>query len=332
MGGKMVKTELVSLMIVLSTFCLAGRASADPNLTIYELQYTTYPNGNSHWEGQIVDCAGGIVIHKTLPGIRPKLTLYDPNYPYGWGCITAKDPDLEGVFDDVNIGDWVSFTNMFVEEFRGNTLLLYLVVNDSNLAILSRNNPLPRPLPLRVDGIAAPIEEDDSCLVADRRSEKYEAMLIKVIDVIVQDDGKGKACDNYILQSNVDPNLTCWASDYMNIDIEGIYHPYVKVGQNFCGVTGIVEQYVGEKDGIVYDYYQLLTTCTEDFTIEQIADFDNDCDVDFPDFSAFAEHWLQSGCTEPDWCGGADLVHDANAIVDMFDLREFTQNWLEGKY
>ena len=61
-------------------------------------------------------------------------------------------------------------------------------------------------------------------------------------------------------------------------------------------------------------------------------DFDGDCDIDFHDFSRFAVHWLEDGCTEPDWCGGADLVHDANAIVDKSDLLEFRRNWLEGEY
>jgi hypothetical protein len=59
---------------------------------------------------------------------------------------------------------------------------------------------------------------------------------------------------------------------------------------------------------------------------------DGDCDVDFLDFSTFAQHWLEDGGTGPDWCGGADLIHDANEIVDMFDLMEFSQYWLEGKY
>jgi hypothetical protein len=158
-------------------------------------------------------------------------------------------------------------------------------------------------------------------------------MLIKVIDVNVKGVGCGKAFDNYILQSNTDPSRTCWASDYMNGDRAGIYHPYIEVGQDFCGVTGVLEQYAGEKDGIyTYDYYQLLTTGTADFVIEQTADFDRDCDVDSVDFSLFAQHWLQDGCTEPGWCGGADLARDdLGGIVKISDLSEFAWYWLEGK-
>jgi hypothetical protein len=156
-------------------------------------------------------------------------------------------------------------------------------------------------------------------------------MLIKVIDVNVEGLGYGKAYDNYILQSSDDANSACWASDYINDDVEDIYHPYVEAGRHFCGVTGILEQYTGNKDGIDYDYYQLLTRSTADFVIEQTADFDGDCDVDFVDFGLFAQHWLETGCAEPDWCGGADLGGDEpDGIVWMADLAEFARYWLAG--
>jgi len=142
----------------------------------------------------------------------------------------------------------------------------------------------------------------------------------------------GKAYDNYMLESNVDPNQTCWASDYMNNDNEQIYHPYIQIGQDFCGVTGILEQYTDESDGIFYDYYQLLTRNTEDFVIYQTVDFDYDCDVDFTDFDIFAAHWQQTGCAEPDRCGGADLNADnATAVVNGFDFMIFAEHWLEGR-
>jgi len=334
-GDKIIRKVTTAVFVVLMLSAMTAQLFAqEPNLSIYEIQYTENPDGSSYYDQQDVNCTGGIVIHKSPSWVRPKLTLYDPNYPYGWGGIMAKDIEWTGAFDDVNVGDWVSFTNVLVEEFKGTTFLQYLIENDSNLAIVSRNNPLPKPLPVRVDEIAAPLEGIDSWLVTDHNAEKYEGMLIKVIDVNVKDIGCGKAYDNYILESNVDPNLTCWASDYMNIDKGGgpIYHPYVTISQNFCGVSGIIEQYAGVVEGIDYDYYQLLTTCTEDFTINQTADFDDDCDVDSLDFSSFAIHWFEEGCTEPDWCGGADLTKDQpNGIVDIFDLLEFVQHWLEGK-
>lgn len=298
-------------------------------LSIYQIQYTSNVNGISPEHGNIINCLGGIVTQKPGGG-RPRLVIQDSNYPEGWGAVQVKD-FLGGSFDNVAVGDWVSFTNVEVEEFKGTTFLQYKSDNDPNFYIESRNNCLPKPLVVNADEIAAPIQGINEWVVANYNAEKYEGMLIKVRNVYVKDTGYGKAFDNYILGSNIDSNSACWASDYMNDDIAGIYHHYVDIGQNFCSVTGILEQYTCEKDGIYYDYYQLLTTKTEDFLIWQTADLDNDCDVDFADFSAFTKHWLGDRCTEPDWCGGSDLTNEhSNGIVDTFDLIKFAEHWLEG--
>jgi hypothetical protein len=289
----MMKRAMVIMIIMITTLSTLGSAQS-AELSIYEIQYTTDANGTSPQHGNIVDCLGGIVTHKPPTG-RPRLIIQDPNYPDGWGAIQVKDLFSAGVFMDVNIGDWLSFTNVEVEDNRGTTFLQYIGDNNAGFTIVSTNNTLPEPLVVTVDEIAAPIEDLDSRLVSDYSAEKYEAMLIKVVNVNVMDTGYGKAYDNYILAGNADPNLICWASDYMNAgkDKGLIYHPNIEPGRNFCGVTGVLEQYTGEQDGIFYDYYQLLTTSTEDFTVEQIADLDGDCDVDFLDFGIFTQHWLE---------------------------------------
>lgn len=279
-------------MIIPTVLGLVGPVQAEA-LSIYEIQYTADANGISPQNGNIVDCLGGIVTHKRGGG-RPRLFIQDPNYPDGWGAIQVKGWSF-GVFDDVAIGDWTSLTNVLVDDFKGTTFMQYKSEYDSNFTIVSTNNPLPRPLVVRIDEIAAPLEGLDAWVVPDHNAEKYEAILLKVVNVYVKDVGYGKAYDNYLLTSNADPNLICWASDYMNADKDKglIYHPIIEVGQHFCGVTGILEQYTSLQEGIYYDYYQLLTTNTKSFTTEQIADLDGDCDVDFADFSIFAEHWLE---------------------------------------
>jgi hypothetical protein len=320
-----------ALAVVIVSFLITGAFVCNVKaneLSIYDVQYTTDPNGTSPQQGNIIDCSGGIVIHKAI-GSRTRLVLQDPYHLDGWGSIMVKDLAGTGVLDNIKVGDWISLTNIFVEDYRGTTFLEYIPDNDPNYYLVSTNNPLPRPLPVSVDAIAAPVEGLDRWVVANHNCEKYESMLIEVIDVSVQDLGYGKAYDNYILQTNADPNVTCWATDYMNEDLEEIYHDYVQVGQNFCSVTGILEQYNGEKDGIYYDYYQLLTLTTESFTITQTADFDDDCDVDLADFSVLASWWLRSGCGEPDWCGRTDLRK--NGSVDTADLEIFTENWLDAK-
>jgi hypothetical protein len=55
-------------------------------------------------------------------------------------------------------------------------------------------------------------------------------------------------------------------------------------------------------------------------------DFDND--VDFVDYSLFAEYWLETGCG-PCACDGADIT--GNSQVDKNDLKELCANWLAGK-
>lgn len=331
------KGTAVKLLIVMTILNLSVLVSAeeDPNLSIYEIQYTTNPNGDSNYVGEIVNCSGGIVIYK-YDGYYPKIFLYDNVHHDGWGGIVVRDYTATATFDDVNVGDWVSFTHTLVEEFRGNTQLNF--ESGSSFEVTSGDNPLPVPIVVSPADIAAPIYQEDpeSWHVADHNAEKYEAMWIKLRDVNVGDIDLGKAYNNYVLYNANNPNdFNCWASDYINEDLGpwDDYHPYVTPGQHFCSVEGILEQYTGEKRSIDWDYYQLLTTGTESLTISQISDLDEDCDVDFLDFGLFAQHWLEDGCTEPDWCGGADLTQDEPiGIVNIFDLLEFSKYWLEGKY
>jgi hypothetical protein len=286
------KQKMLTAVILLIVFMTTVHVQANA-LSIYEIQYTTDANGVSDQNGNIIECSGGIVTHIRSGG-RPRLVIQDPNQSDGWGAIQVKGWTSDA-FDNVVIGDWVSLTNVLVEENKGTTFLQYQTENNPTLTIVSKNNDIKRPLAVTVDEISAPAEGIDAWIVPDQGAEKYESMLIKVINVHVSDIGYGKAFDNYVLTSNNDPNLVCWASDYMNADKEKglIYHPIVEIDQNFCGVTGILEQYTGDSEGIFYDYYQLLTTNTEAFTVEQIADLDGDCDVDFSDFSIFVEHWLE---------------------------------------
>ena len=286
----MKKRTIVLTFVVI--YCSAINALAQP-LSIYEIQYTTDPNGTSPLHGDIIDCIGGIVTHIPPTG-RPRLVIQDPNYPDGWGAIQFKDLYSTGVFADVNVGDCLSLTNVEVEDNKGTTFLQYIEDNNAGFTIVSRNNPIPRPLTVTVEEITAPLEGFDSWIVPDHNAEKYESMLVKIINISVKDTGYGKAYDNYVLQSSIDSNLTCWASDYMNSgkDKGQIYHPYTEIGQDFCSVTGVLEQYTAENDDIYYDYYQLLTTYTADLKRYTPADLNGDCMVDFSDFVVFSQYWL----------------------------------------
>jgi len=58
----------------------------------------------------------------------------------------------------------------------------------------------------------------------------------------------------------------------------------------------------------------------------QVGDIDCDGDVDFGDYAVLGEYWRESNCGE---CGWADL--DDNETVDYNDLKELSDNWLQGK-
>ncbi|MHC4556768.1 MAG: hypothetical protein ACYTFW_05345 [Planctomycetota bacterium] len=289
--GITVAVVVVFLFLTLTTQLFAQ----DPNLSIYEIQYTENEDGSSYYNEQIVGCNGGIVIHKWNRG-RERLILYDPNYPDGWGGILVKGPFDSNVFEDVNLGDWIKLDDVIVYEelnkARGNTTLFY--EEYSSCTILSTGNGLPVPLVVDVNEIAVNYDLiEQTCYVTNHRAEKYESMYIQVRMVSIDNVGVGSHVDNYSLNVLDDPNIYCWAADYINIDNPDTYTPHliVESGLQLCRVSGILEQYTKLSDG--WDYYQLLTTEVEDFEIEQIADLDGDCDVDFADFSIFGEHWLE---------------------------------------
>ena len=58
-----------------------------------------------------------------------------------------------------------------------------------------------------------------------------------------------------------------------------------------------------------------------------VGDLDHNCRVNWADFAIFASHWLQSPCTDPNWCGGADL--DNSSQVNWDDFAIFAAHWLE---
>ena len=283
--------RMFAVIFVVTMFCLTAGGTT---LSIYQIQYATNTDGTSDWDTQQVNCTGGIVIHKWGGG-RQRIILYDPNNPTGWGGILVKGENGTTPFDSINLGDWISLDSVMVYDWinksRGNTIL-YLD-GTSAVNVLSTGNPLPDPLVVDVndvDVVYDPVYE--TCFVTDHRAEKYEAMYIQVRNVTVGDVNVGKDYDNYSLNMSSDPNIYCWASDYMNKDKPGnLDHlPIIQSGQHFCAVSGIFEQYSNVDFG--WDYYQILTTKEDDLLIEQPGDLDEDCDVDFEDLAILSRYWL----------------------------------------
>jgi hypothetical protein len=303
------KKTAFAFMVILPALAMFSYVKAEElELSIYEIQHDADANGTSIYDSCDVNyCSGGIVIDKFLRN-KAKLTLYDPQIynpsePNGWRGIMVKtaygfNPN---VFDSIDIGDWVSFNNVLVKdnvESQHNTMLEYGPT--SSFTIESMNNPLHEPIVISPNDIAAPVFDSGppwSWRVTDRRAEKYEAMLVRVENVVVTDVNLGKASDNYALQDydDDDPNMSCWAADYMNEEVEeDDYHQFIDLGSRFCSITGIVEQYkkYDSYEEIDWDYYQLLTTYTRDLKRYTPADLNGDCMVDFSDFAVFCQYWL----------------------------------------
>ncbi|MBN1456434.1 MAG: hypothetical protein JW912_01110 [Sedimentisphaerales bacterium] len=334
------------LLLTILMFLLSGQwvlPVLGDALTIFDIQYSTDPDGSSPKNGEVIDCVGGVVVHKRIES-KPRLILYDPiirdvNVQGDAGCwsaIQVKDWFYYGSFNDVAVGDWVEFYNVTVEEFRGTTFLQYWLDNPDDsvpgFTIVSSNNSVPDPVKVNLNEITSPVEDvggPGDWYVNDHWAEKYESMRLEIKDVVITDMDNGKADDNYTLQSAAelnDPNFSCWAADYMNVDKIGDYHPYVEIGQHFCTVRGIFEQYTNLVEG--WDYYQLLTTDTGDFLTTQPADLDGDCDVDLLDYGHFSQYWLAECYSDPNLCGGADIMTDD--VVNTDDLGEFVYYWLDG--
>jgi hypothetical protein len=299
--------------IAVAVAALTPRAAAQP-LSIRDIQYTEDPNGTSPYDGAVVDCAGGVCVAK-FAGYRPRLILQDPNYPDAWGGIQVKDwISPFDMFNEVQIGDWVELTNMLVEDYRGTTMLQRQLAYDPGYTIVSQGNPLPCELIVSVSDIPAPLYDsnDDAWYVANHDAERYESMRLLVRDVTVTEINLGKAVDNHNLQDTA--GADCWASDYMNEEVEPTdYHRFVSVGQHFCGVSGVFEQYTYIADG--WDYYQLLTLTSADLAI--CGDLDHDGEVDFSDLAQLLGNYgMASGASFED----GDLDYDGD--VDLTDLGE----------
>jgi len=237
---------------------LVAAGAAGEVLSIYDLQYTTAADGASPYEGDTVDCAGGIVTFK-WPGGKKRLYLQDPAGGE-WAGVMVKDWAGDALWANVNVGDEVSLTGVVVEESSGNTTLRYEA--GSSHTVLTTGNAIPDPVVVTPAEIAAPTEgPPGEWYVADHSAEKYEGMLLTVENVTVTAMGLGKALDNYQLQG---ADGALWAADYMNADA-GVYHTYVSLGADFASVSGVFEQYTNL--AYAWDYYQLVTRKTEDLVL-----------------------------------------------------------------
>ena len=256
-------------MVIMFATLLAGACPAAAlavEYTIYEIKYTTDPEGGSPHSGEIVDCGGGIVVAK-FRGFTPRIILQDPDFLDGWGGIQVKDWSANlDLYDAVAIGDDITLSNVTVEEFRGNTVLQWYPADGPGFTLLSQGNDPPPPIAVSAGQIPGPVCYGTGCWVDDHRAEPYEAMRIVVHNVTVGQKGLGKAEDNYELLQGGE---VAWAADYMNIDVDAPYDydPRIETGAHLASISGLLEQYKKQEASWDWDYYQLCTLSEDDIVL-----------------------------------------------------------------
>jgi hypothetical protein len=237
--------------VVLALLAMGSLGHADV-LSIYDIQHSTSDGDATIYDGQIHDVIGGLVTHVHYGG-RSRVWLRDPEHPT-WGAIVVKDWEGGELADNVEFGDWVSFENITIEEYRGTTFLQYNREWSPEIAFTVDDDPgveVPDPTVLTAADLSIPVNHEGS--------EPYESMIAALENVTVGALGLGKAEDNYELLQG---DYVAWGTDYINVDAGGPYHPYIYTGAELLSITGVVEQYTKLEDG--WDYYQLLTRCTAD--------------------------------------------------------------------
>lgn len=287
--------HVLTRALAISLICsLSGAASAQ--LTISQVRQESAAN-------QIVDSLGGIVTFKSTLGTR--VILQDPNSE-SYAAIQIRDrKSVQGdsggyLWSRVEVGDWVSFTNVLVTSWTGNMMLHF---NDperfdptlpaSTYTILSSDNPLPSPVPVSLEQILAPTVDNGNYKIDPTSLGNYQAlegMRVVVSDVQVTELDQGRFADNYLLRSQDDTSGTgpsAYAADYNNYNkgADNIYHPYVEVGAEFSQITGYMER--SRSSSGSNDYYQLVTTTSASFGLPATGDFNSDGLADGRDFLAW---------------------------------------------
>jgi len=107
---------------------------------------------------------------------------------------------------------------------------------------------------------------------------------------------------------------------------EFIFEPRLEPGIS----QSILDELEAQDIHLIYAYKTwgenyIITTLSYDELPFLAGDIDNDGNVDFLDFAHLASRWLEEACDD---CGGADFTGEGT--VNMDDLWEFAQNWLEG--
>jgi len=126
----------------------------------------------------------------------------------------------------------------------------------------------------------------------------------------------------YVATLEVDSEVTGnWLGCY------AITNPYVNGRAIHGGGGGPWAWITGPEDWKFRTFHNQPALCGDGRHQLPTGDLNQDCYVNWADFGVFASHWLESGCTEPYRCQGADL--DDSGEVNWADFGVFAGGWLD---
>lgn len=194
----------------------------NPNLTIFDIQYTTNPSGNSPYTGQTVTVTG--VVTGITPRGKYKGCYFIQDGCGPWNGIYCFDP---GRFP--SLGDSVRITGA-ISEYYGTTEL-----ETDYYTVIKKECRLPDPVILPTDSL---ISHNNSV-------EKYEGVLVATNKVNV------RTAPNYYSEWAISDSLfpltadSCLVDDFVD---SLIYLGYTPVpGDSLVSIRGIVQYTYGYK-------------------------------------------------------------------------------------
>ena len=119
-------------------------------------------------------------------------------------------------------------------------------------------------------------------------------------------------------------DIDLWGSDLYGSDLDAVAGDWFIIDYKAVGVGDPNVGFYEYSNSNSWNEPNLLLT----FHHSPTRDFNSDEIVDISDYVTLASCWLEENCSEPNWCGGADISRDG--WVDMVDFALFEKYWLWG--
>ncbi len=209
--------------------------TAQPVLSIRDIQYTPFVNGRTPYLGAI-DSVGGIITADTASLFKAALSfggtsvyyMQSGNQPFSGVWVVGPDTIMAKVAN----GDSVIVRGS-IQEFNDVTEIF----NISSVRIVSKANPLPAPVVLKTDRFSS------SASNGNLNAEPYEGMLVRFDSVTVTSiDPVFQDVYQYEISNSSAPILVArdGRNTFTNDTASTATGTKIKVGNKFQSITGIL--------------------------------------------------------------------------------------------